>query len=271
MAKRPDPSEREQRRIARDYEARQALHARQTARRRRDNRLGIIASVVVIGLAILGVWSYSAWGPGKPVPTPSASSTPDPTQTPTPYDDAQNVGAPDRALAEDRTWSGTLTLNDIPLGVELDGALAPQAVAGIVRDVQDGYYVGKTCHRLATDPGFELLQCGSADGTGAGDPAYAYGPIENAPAGDLYPAGTIAMARQGGNAYSNGHQFFLVTADTVIPSDTAGGYTVVGRITSGLESLRDAVVLPGIDPDALGADGTGAPLVPTTITAFTIQ
>ncbi len=277
VAKRPDPSEREQRRIARDYEARQALHAHQLARRRRDNWIGVIASALVVALAIFGVWAYSAIGPGQTVPTPDASATPtpgatdaptpDPTETDVPAATGSNVGAPDPSLAEARTWTGTLTLNDIALGIELDGALAPQAVSGIIQDAGSGYYVGKSCHRLADSSGFQLLQCGSLDGTGAGDPAFSYGPIENAPADDVYPAGTIAMARAGGDAYSNGHQFFVVTADTYIPSDDAGGYSVVGRVTSGLEQLVAEVVDAGVSDG--GTDG--APAVPVAITALTIE
>ena len=145
-------------------------------------------------------------------------------------DAGTNVGAPDPSLAGgphlDRARS---SLNgDITLGIELDGAVAPQAAAGCVQDVADGYYAGKTCHRLATSDGFAFLQCGSLDGTGASDPAFSYGPIENAPADNVYPAGTIAMARAGDDAYSNGHQFFIVTDTTTLPSDSAGGYTVVG-------------------------------------------
>jgi len=160
---------------------------------------------------------------------------------------------------------------DITLGLSLDGSKAPQAVAGWVQDAEDGYYTGKSCHRLATSEGFSFLQCGSLDGTGAGDPSFSYGPIENAPADNIYPAGTIAMARASGNAYSNGHQFFIVTADTTLPSDAAGGYTVVGMITSGLDQLIAQITSAGIDPDKLDGTGAGAPLVPTTITSLTLQ
>ena len=37
---------------------------------------------------------------------------------------------------------------------------------------------------------------------------------------------------------TDGSQFFLVYEDSTIPSDTAGGYTVFGRITSGLDVLQ---------------------------------
>lgn len=246
------------------YTARQQVHQRGTKRRVRDNIIAVAGVVVIGALAATTQIFFFTAGPGAPTPEPSSSASAPPAA-------GENVGAPDAALAEGRTWTGTLTLNDIPLGIELDGALAPQATAGWVQDANDGYYVDKTCHRMAVSEGFSLLQCGSLDGTGAADPSFSYGPVENAPADNVYPAGTIAMARAGGDAYSNGHQFFIVTGDTTIPADAAGGYTVVGRVTSGLDTLNAQIMAAGIDPAAVGQDGTGAPLIPTTITALTLQ
>ena len=82
-----------------------------------------------------------------------------------------------------------------------------------------------------------------------------------------YPAGTIAMARQQLDGYSHGSQFFIVYEDTTLPSDDAGGYTVIGRVTSGLEELRSGITNAGT------ADGAtdGAPAVPVTITEFTLE
>src|SRR5690606_2732345 len=99
-----------------------------------------------------------------------------------------------------------------------------------IQHVRDDYFTGKTCHRL-TDQGALLIQCGSLDGTGAGDPDFRFGPLENVPADNVYPAGTIALARAGGDAYSQGHQFFITYDDATIPPDTAGGYTVIGHVT----------------------------------------
>jgi peptidyl-prolyl cis-trans isomerase B (cyclophilin B) len=172
---------------------------------------------------------------------------------------------PSSDLAEGRTWTGTLTLNDIELGVELDGALAPQAVSSTISLVQDGFYEGLTCHRL-TNAGFSVLQCGDPNGDGSGGPDYYYGPVENAPADGVYPAGTIAMARAA-DGYSHGSQFFLVYDDTTIPANAAGGYTVIGTVTSGLDQLVSGIVAGGI------ADGgtDGPPAIPTSITGFTLQ
>lgn len=254
---------REARERLRRYNARQTVHAHQVTRRKRDNLFAIGAVVVVAALATVGQLFYFNGGPGTPTPVPSASASAGaetPAQT--------NVGAvPDPSLAENRTWTGEMTLNDVPLGVSLDGALAPQAVASFVASVQSGYYVGKTCHRLVASDSANLLQCGSADGTGATDPSYSFGPIENAAVGGIYPTASLAMARASNDGYSNGRQFFIVLTDSAIPDDTAGGYTVIGTITSGLDQLIAQITSAGVT----GGASDGAPVVPTSITALTIQ
>jgi peptidyl-prolyl cis-trans isomerase B (cyclophilin B) len=80
------------------------------------------------------------------------------------------------------------------------------------------------------------------------------------------------MARSQDNAYSNGHQFFIVTDSTTLGTDSAGGYTIVGKVTSGLENLIAQITAAGIDPAQVGADGqSGAPLVPATIRSLTLD
>ena len=251
---------REARTRLRRFTARQGVHEHQVGRRRRDNLIAIGGAVVVAALAAVTQVVYFSAGPGVPAPEPSATSTVEPTAD-------QNIGdIPDPSTAEGRPWTGTLTLNDITLGIELDGVKAPQSVAVFVQEVQDGYFPGKTCHRLVTPP-TSLIQCGSLAGDGAGDQTFMFGPIENAPADLVYPAGTIALARAGGVAYSQGHQFFIMLADGSLPNDTAGGYTVFGKVTSGLDKVISSIA------DAGTKDGKsdGQPAVATTITAVTIK
>lgn len=249
-----DRQAREERARLRTYQARQQVHAGKKRRRVRDNVVASIALVIVLALAVGAQLFFFNGGPGSPEPVPSATPTPE----------AAEVPSPD--LAEGRAWTGSLVLNDIPLGVELDGAAAPQAVSSTISLVQDGFYDGLDCHRLTKDS-IWVLQCGDPNGDGSGGPGYSYGPIENAPADGLYPAGTIAMARQPENADSQGSQFFIVYEDTTLSADGAGGYTVIGRVTSGLDELRAGVT------DAGPADGApdGAPTVPVTITSFTVE
>jgi peptidyl-prolyl cis-trans isomerase B (cyclophilin B) len=257
-----DRQAREERARLRTYQARQEVHVRKQRRRVRDNVIAVVALVVVLALATAAQLLYFSGGPGTPVAEPTET----PSATPTPPAGENQGDVPSAELAEGRTWTGTLTLNDVPLGIELDGAAAPQAVSSEISLIQSGFYDGTSCHRLTRD-NIWVLQCGDPSGDGTGGPGYSYGPVENAPADGQYPAGTIAMARQPTNAYSQGSQFFIVYEDTQLTPDEAGGYTVIGRVTSGLDQLKSGIT------DAGTADGgtDGAPAVPVTITGFTIQ
>jgi peptidyl-prolyl cis-trans isomerase B (cyclophilin B) len=53
------------------------------------------------------------------------------------------------------------------------------------------------------------------------------------------------MARRGGDANSVGSQFFLVYKDSTIPSDAAGGYTVIGKVVGG-EDIVEKVAAGGV-------------------------
>ncbi|NUU05576.1 peptidylprolyl isomerase [Leifsonia sp. C5G2] len=255
--KQNDREARQARERLRAYQARQTVHVHKAKRRRRDNWVAGIAAVVIVALAVGTQLLYFSAGPGAAKASSSASPSASPTSTAT---------VPPKRLAEDRTWTGTLTINNVPLGVSLDGAAAPQAVSSTVSLVQKKFYDGLTCHRL-TNGGFYVLQCGDPNGDGSGGPGYSYGPIENAPADNVYKAGTIAMARQGNNAASQGSQFFIVYEDTTIGADNAGGYTVIGHVTSGLDELKAQVTDKGIE----GGKTDGAPAVKTTIDGFTLQ
>jgi peptidyl-prolyl cis-trans isomerase B (cyclophilin B) len=250
-----DRETRQARERLRAYQARQTVHATKTKRRERDNWIAGVAVLIVLVLAVATQLLYFA-KPG----TPSASGSPSPSAS------AQTYTLPPKTLAGNRHWTGTLSINGIPLGVDLDGAKAPQAVSSTIALAQKGFYNGVSCHRLTTGD-FAVLQCGDPKGDGTGGPGYSYGPIENAPKDDVYPAGTLAMARQSDNASSQGSQFFIVYKDTTIPSDSAGGYTVLGKVTSGLDTLISQVADKGVQ----GGGTDGKPVVPTTIDSFTLQ
>jgi peptidyl-prolyl cis-trans isomerase B (cyclophilin B) len=53
----------------------------------------------------------------------------------------------------------------------------------------------------------------------------------------------------------------------VLPADAAGGYSVIGQVTTGLDQLVAQITSAGI----VDGQPDGAPVVPTTITSFTIQ
>jgi len=267
---------REARDRLRRYNARQSVHTHQSKRRTRDNVLGIVGLVVVATLATLTQIYYFSAGPGKPHPSASASSSATASATPTPTATAgANVGAvPSKSVAEDRTWTGDLTLNSVKLGISLDGKAAPQAVASFVTDVKDNYFDGLLCWRLTNSPGFDVLQCGTSSATGEDSTDYSFGPLENTPSDNVYPAGSIVEARTSDNAYGSGHQFFITYKKTTIPADSAGGYSIFGHITSGLSDLNSQITSKGIKKPGTGATTTttdGPPVVTTKITSVTIK
>jgi peptidyl-prolyl cis-trans isomerase B (cyclophilin B) len=273
-----DPREaRQARERLRAYQARQSVHERGRKRRTRDNIIAGIGVVIVLALAVGAQLYYFGSGPGKPVAKPSASASSTPTATPSATPTGANQGdVPSASIADNRTWTGTMTINkDIPLKFELDGKAAPQAVSSTISLIQKGFYDNTVCHRLATSAGFQILQCGDPHGNdptlaGQGGPGYSYGPVENAPSDNVYQTGVLAMARSSDNAYSQGSQFFIVWGKSTIPSDSAGGYTVIGKITSGLDKLDTDVTSKGV---AAGQDpqSGGTPKVTPTITSVTVK
>ncbi|GAB2971424.1 peptidylprolyl isomerase [Frigoribacterium salinisoli] len=255
-----DEDQREARDRLRRYTARQQVHAAQARRRRRDGFVGAAVAVVALGLATAGQVVLDG-GSGDPGPSSSPSAGPSAAGSGT---------VPDPALAEDRTWTGTLELNDdVELGITLDGTAAPQATAVLVDLIDKGFYEGTTCHRMSDAPSARFLQCGSANGDGTGDAGYTFGPLEDVPADGLYPTGTIAMARAA-SPDSQSTQFFLTYGDTYLDAST-GGYTVVGTVTSGLDQLEAEVTDAGLTPFSDASPNDGAPVVPTTITGITVE
>src|SRR5690625_3644659 len=107
---------------------------RTTPAGRRAWTFGALAAVMVgIGVAV------SLIGGGN---SPAAGDSP----TPPPAADAQG-----------RTWEAVLHTSVGEIGLSLDGAAAPQAVASFIHLAEEGFFDGTECHRLLPD---SLLQCG---------------------------------------------------------------------------------------------------------------
>jgi peptidyl-prolyl cis-trans isomerase B (cyclophilin B) len=236
------PNKREREYARRRHE--QWMERQRTGKmRRRRTRIAVIAAIGVLGIVAVFVF----------VSQPSKKGT------------AVAATPPSPALAEARAWTADLTTSAGNLGLTLDGAAAPQAVASFISLARLGFFNGTSCHRL-TNTGIFVLQCGDPTGTGSGGPKYRFGPIENAPANNVYPAGTVAMAREGNKPSSQGSQFFIVYKDSTIPSDTAGGYTVFGHVTTGLDVVTK-VAASGV----AGGKTEGPPSIPVTIEGVAVK
>ena len=161
--------------------------------------------------------------------------------------------------------SASMSTNRGDIGIQLDNGKAPCTVNSFASLAQQGYFDETTCHRLTTAPRLGVLQCGDPSGTGTGGPGYRFAneyptnqyrlsdPALKTPV--MYPRGTLAMANQGSG--TNGSQFFLVYADSMLPPT----YTAFGTIdATGLATL-DKVAAAGVD----GAADDGKPAMDVTI------
>jgi peptidyl-prolyl cis-trans isomerase B (cyclophilin B) len=262
-------SKQQQREYARRRYEKWQAHQQEV--RARERRRAVIIGSVLGALLLAGVVWLVIDATSDDAPETAAEATPtaeatDPgteeSETPAP-EQTNGPEVPDPAIAEGRTWTARVSTSAGDLVLELDGVNAPQAVASFVSLTGEGFFTGTSCHRLTTS-GIFVLQCGDPTGTGTGGPDYRFGPIENAPEDGVYPAGTLAMARVSGDAYSNGSQFFLVYEDSTIPADGAGGYTVFGRVVEGMDVLA-AVAEAGV------VEGTEQPATTVTIEGVEVE
>jgi peptidyl-prolyl cis-trans isomerase B (cyclophilin B) len=151
----------------------------------------------------------------------------------------------------------TLTTNCGEIQIEADGINAPLTVISMSYLANKGFFDNSPCHRV-TNQSIFVLQCGDPSGKGFGGPAYT-APDENLPkgTGNIYPAGSVAMANSGPN--TNGSQFFIIYDDN---SRLAPNYTLWGRVIKGLEIVK-AVAAMGSDNSHPA--GGGVPNQPITI------
>ncbi len=149
----------------------------------------------------------------------------------------------------------TLATNCGNIVITTVGKKAPQTLTQLATLAKGRYFDATLCHRLTTQ-GIFVLQCGDPSASGMGGPGFNY-KDENLPPAVVnnYPEGTVAMANSGPG--TNGSQFFLVFANTSLPS----GYTIWGKITQGLDIVK-TIAKAGVKGG--GADGSPAQIIAIT-------
>jgi peptidyl-prolyl cis-trans isomerase B (cyclophilin B) len=264
-----------QRRLQRQLERRAEL----ARTRRRNVLIGVTtaAVVLVVGVVLLLIGTGGdGTDPAAAEPTPSSPAAPTPgvvdgsdgtcDWTPTPADPTANpnlqadTGTPPAEVTPTGTTEVDITTNVGPIGLTLDNANAPCAVASMVYLAGQGYFDDTVCHRETDSEGLKVLQCGDPSGTGTGGPAYEF-PTQVA-GDETYPRGTVAMANSGQGF--DGSQFFLVYGDSQLPPD----YTVLGTIDEAGLATLDAIAANG--NDGSNGPGDGAPTQEVRIQSLTV-
>jgi peptidyl-prolyl cis-trans isomerase B (cyclophilin B) len=274
------PSNKQRRQAAQRRLQRQLERRAELARKRRRNVLiGVTAAAVVLvvgGVLLLIGTGGDGTDPAAAEPTPSSPAAPTPgvvdgsdgtcDWTPTPADPTANpnlqadTGTPPAEVTPTGTTEVDITTNVGPIGLTLDNANAPCAVASMVYLGGQGYFDDTVCHRETDSEGLKVLQCGDPSGTGTGGPAYEF-PTQVA-GDETYPRGTVAMANSGQGF--DGSQFFLVYGDSQLPPD----YTVLGTIDEAGLATLDAIAANG--NDGSNGPGDGAPTQEVRIQSLTV-
>ncbi|MGX9924207.1 peptidylprolyl isomerase [Streptomyces sp. NPDC002248] len=275
-------NDQRRRQLAREKFLRQQ-ERRQTARRRSRRRNAVIASTVVVVLAAGGgAWAAGAFDKDKAddgkkaeaaaTPSASPSKAPDPCDKPAAGSVKKLSYKKEPALAVDKSADYTMTLGTTcgDIGIALDAKNAPHTVNSFDYLAGKGYFDHTKCHRLTT-AGIYVLQCGDPSGNGTGGPGYTL-PDENLKSkklkGNVYPAGTVAMANQYNaqtkeGRHTGGSQFFLVYQDSQLPPD----YTPFGTISAdGMKVLKKIA-----DAGENTGQGDGAPNATVVIDKATVR
>ncbi|GHF39298.1 peptidyl-prolyl cis-trans isomerase [Streptomyces mashuensis] len=270
-------NEQRRRQLAREKFERQQQR-REAARRKARRRNAVIAAGVAVVLAA-GATAYATGaltgGDKKEkaadaapdgLPTPSAPSKgPDPCAKPAPGSPSDKQWKSEPAMTVDKSASYAMELKTTcgAIDIKLDAANAPHTVNSFDFLAKEGFFDHSKCHRLTT-AGIFVLQCGDPKGTGTGGPGYKI-PDENLKderlKGNVYPAGTIAMANTG-QPGTGGSQFFLVYQDSPLPPT----YTPFGTIgADGMKVLKKIA-----DAGEQSGAGDGAPNATVVIDKATV-
>jgi peptidyl-prolyl cis-trans isomerase B (cyclophilin B) len=267
--------EQRRRQLAREKFLRQQQR-RAAARRRARVRNSVIASVLgVVVIGSLALYTTGVLNNGdddkanaSAEVTPSASATskaPDPCDKPAPGSVKKLSWKKEPEMTIDTSADYTLKLATTcgEIDVALKAKAAPHTVNSFDFLAGQGYFDHTKCHRLTTS-GIYVLQCGDPTGTGTGGPGYTI-PDENLKdsslKGNVYPAGTVAMANTG-QKDSGGSQFFLVYQDSPLPPS----YTPFGTVSEAGMKVLKKIADAGENTGA----GDGAPNATVVIDKATV-
>ena len=276
--------ERQRRRARERYERQQ--EQRLLRRRKIRQRFGIgFVVVLILGLAAGLAFAFAGGPASKPTAKSSATASPSASNsaaavaepahhcTYTVTDQSSKPSLPPATPDYKAAYKATINTGVGKIQINLLNSKATCAVNSFAHLAAVNFWNSTQCHRLSTDGGLYMLQCGDPTASGkkqlsctsptlgSGGPGYRFAD-ENL-TGATYNAGTVAMANSGPN--TNGSQFFLVYKNTSLPAN----YTPFGTMTSGLDILQN-VAKAGTSCTFQQAGG-GVPKEKVIINSVTIQ
>lgn len=229
----------------------------------RVNRAWII-TVAAFAVALTGCVAPVTAAPTSVGSSPSAAAGGSATGAACSYqktaDAARKVELPPATgVANTGTIALAMRLSGQAVGLNLDQQRTPCTTNSFVSLAAQGYFDNTACHRLV-DGGIFVLQCGDPSGSGSGGPGYQF--ADELTGDETYGAGVLAMANAG--ADTNGSQFFIVYADSMLPPS----YTVFGTVDAAGLKVIEKIAAAGQD-NSFGAAGGGKPNAPALIESIT--
>jgi len=169
-----------------------------------------------------------------------------------------------RMTGEDKTYTAAFDTSKGAIKVTLDPVKMPSTTNNFVVLSRYHYYDNTALFRV--DPTIQIVQGGAPGTNSASDPGPGYTiPDENLKdaslKGNVYPAGTIAMANTG-QKHTGGSQFFLVYQDSQLPPT----YTPFGTVDAAGMNVLKKIAAAG---ESTGA-GDGAPNATVVINKATV-
>ena len=204
-------------------------------------RLGVVLATLVAVSALAGCSSGSSTAKDTS-PTTRPATGPACTYSSDGRPAAKKVALPPDHAAVSGSEDVTISTSAGDIKATLDADTTPCTVNSFVSLADQGYFDKTPCHRLTTQ-GIYVLQCGDPTGTGSGGPGYSF--PDELSGHEKYGPGVLAMANAGPD--TNGSQFFIVYADSVLDPD----YTVFGKVdAAGLNVVKD-IAAKGTGPDGV--------------------
>jgi peptidyl-prolyl cis-trans isomerase A (cyclophilin A) len=149
--------------------------------------------------------------------------------------------------------------------IQLDAAKAPKTVANFLDYVKDGSYDGSLFHRVI--PGF-VVQGGGYDANFK--PLATHAPVTNESKNGLSnQRGTIAMARMQDPDSATRQFYFNLQDNLPLDAGASYGYTVFGKVISGMDVLDKIAQQSTGDEPRLNA--TDVPVEPVFIKHVSLQ
>lgn len=173
--------------------------------------------------------------------------------------------APPMCIDPAKTYTATFETNLGPFTVALDAAAMPTTVNNFVVLSRYHYYDDTSVFRI--DPSIDVFQSGSPTTNSASDPGPGY-TIDDEGGPFTYVEGDLVMART--NApNSSGGQYFVATGPKVSGLDGQGTYLNFGKVTQGMDVVKQIadlyVAFPATSPMAGLGGGPKDPVIVQTI------